>query len=195
MTQFPVNIADVMEYDNLSCFPVPDIYFSDLPWGNSYVKMFETMMHRDSGIERPGNNMSNIADKFFSIIRNDRPVIVEFSIKGHEDLINLAEQHGHSIASVSMPSQTNGKKYAVIQFNTNDPANLSNCIGFQEIDAICQHYKPSTVIDLFAGIGKTTQRFLLNGVLVYGSELNPARFEKLKSIINKKINLYEEKHS
>lgn len=169
---------DIMSYDK---FPDYDIIWCDPPWEDKMVKFFETMMVKN-GYKRPGNNITDIITKLSELSDINKPVFIEYSIKGSELVIDIMRKNGHYFNEQIASTQSNGKPYLILVFNTDFKVN-GKCIGFDIIDDICTRLDFQTVLDPFAGIGKTASRFLKHNKNYIGSEINPYRFEKLKQIV------------
>mgnify|MGYP003631499596 FL=1 len=168
---------DIMDWNE---FPAYDMIWCDPPWEQRMVKYFETVMRRDSGREA-SNTITNIINKLGSLASTEKLIVVEYGIKGHELVIRLMEEKGHRF--ISKHERTYDKRpFLVLVFNREiemyDTKNESELItktllGLKDI---------KTVFDPFAGIGFTAKAVRKAGIKYIGSEINPARFEKLKKV-------------
>lgn len=168
---------DIMSFDS---FPKYDIIWCDPPWKNKMVKFFETMMFK-KGFKRPNNNIEEIIKKLALLSDVNKPIFIEYSINGSDLVIDLMKKYNHKFNAKIKSTQSNGKPYLILVFNTNFKPN-GKCIGFDIINDNCNRFQLKKVFDPFAGIGKTAQVFIKNNKIYIGSEINPYRFEKLKKI-------------
>tara|TARA_R110001632_G_scaffold144170_1_gene260399 strand:+ start:129 stop:656 length:528 start_codon:yes stop_codon:yes gene_type:complete len=165
---------DIMDWDQ---FPDYDMIWCDPPWEQKMVKYFETVMRRDAGVEAQ-NTIINILHKLGSLASTEKPLVIEYSEKGHELVVETMKICGHKF--VSKHIRTYDKRpFLVLIFNEDinlyDTKNESELItktllGLEDV---------KTVFDPFAGIGFTAKAVRKAGKKYIGSEINPARFAKL----------------
>lgn len=168
---------DIMDWN---VFPKYDIIWCDPPWNDRMVKFFETMMLK-KGYKKPNNTIIDIITKLSELSDINKPIFIEYSVKGSELVIDLMCQNGHVFTKKITSTQSNGKPYLILVFNTDFTPN-GNCIGFDIIKDVCNRFSFNTVFDPFAGIGKTANAFIKCNKTYIGSEINPYRFEKLKKV-------------
>ena len=156
-----------------------DFTFTDPPWEQGLVKMFETLAHRDAGLERPGNDIDAILKQLFTLAPL-APCFVEYSVKGHERVIAAGKERGHVHSWTLEAVQTTGKPYVIVAFNTRMPKPQDTLQGWEFLEKAMEFHKPARVFEPFAGHGQHTRRMVKHGARVIASELNPARAQKLK---------------
>lgn len=179
---------DIMQLE----YPVAwecDICYTDPPWEQGMVSMFETWLVKQ-GLERPGNHIDSILERLFDLWPRTKPLYVEYSVKGSERVRHWGEKMGHTYHETIMAKQTNKKPYVVICFNTDIPTPFY-AEGWDVLNKVLEYHKPKRVFEPFAGIGQSTKRILASGSKVTANEINPARFEKLKLVIQN----HEHKHN
>lgn len=164
-------------------FPPYDIIYTDPPWEQGLVKMFETIQFKQTGIERPNNSIDEILNHLAKLSHTDKPIWIDYSVKGHERVLHIMKSKGHTFNEKKILIQTNGKPYIVMSFNTNIKMTDSN--GFDNIRDIVRKTKAEVVFDPFAGIGAIAKTVLGEGSDYVGYELNPARYKRLVSEIEK----------
>jgi len=166
---------DIMDWTE---FPAYDMIWCDPPWEQRMVKYFETVMKRDSGVEA-SNTITKILEKLASLSSTDKLIVIEYSIKGHEYVLEIMEKFGHKF--ISKHIRTYDKRpFLVLVFNreiemykTQNEAELITKTLYK-LDDI------EIVFDPFAGIGFTAKAVKKAGKIYIGSEINPARFKKLQ---------------
>lgn len=171
-----IDIMDVKE------FPITDMVYCDPPWEQGLVKMFETIMVRDSGRPAPNNHIDAILQQVGKLADKTKPVVIEYSVKNHERVINAMEIHGHKLGSTSLQLQGNNRPYMILLFNTNVKVKDYGFKGGRFVTEVMSLINPASVFDPFAGIGFTAKRILKMGINYTGYEINPARFKKLQKI-------------
>lgn len=172
--------AHCIDIMNIKEFPPYDIVYTDPPWEQKMVNTFETMMVKAGGV-RAGNNIDSILDKLAKLCNSNKPVYIEYSVKGFERVITHMGNHGHKLNVVSKHIYAVNSPYVVMSFNTSKP--LPN--GFKNhavIDYVMNIEKPKIVVDPFAGIGRFAKVISKHGIDYIGYELNPSRYERLKMI-------------
>ena len=163
-------------------FPEYDIIWTDPPWEQKMVNFFETMMFK-TGQPKPMNSSDGIIKQLAMLAHLNRPVFIEYSLNGSETVIEIMVKAGHLFCNKVLSTQENGKPYCILVFNSIDFEPDGQKQGFKIIDFTCEHLNFNTVFDPFAGIGKTAKSFIKHGKTYIGSEINTARFDKLKNII------------
>jgi len=159
-----------------------DLTFTDPPWEQGLVKMFETLAQRDAGLPKPGNTIDAILHRMFELAPK-APCVVEYSVKGHTRVLEAGHAGGHLDGRVCHATQTNGKPYVFIIFNSGMPL-PRNPKGWEMIDHVFEYHKPTKVFEPFAGHGQHTRRFVEHGADVIASELSPHRAQKLMDYFN-----------
>ena len=175
-----INILDVKE------FPCYDILYCDPPWENRMLRWFETNANKLAGVEKRGSDIGEIFDALAKLADPKKPVFIEYSIKGHENIVSTMQERGHSLSSKSIHDYFMGGKnrpHILLSFNTEvvAPKDLSDR---KLISHIVTETGAKTVFDPFAGIGFTGSVVKSCGANYIGYEMNPARFEKLLKEIN-----------
>jgi len=179
MQTLDLRICDIMKLP-LDRAQLCDLTFTDPPWEQGLVKMFETMQFKQTGIERPQNDIDSILDRLASLIPIGQPAFIEYSVKGHERVVNHMEHQGHTLTRVQPAIQTNGMPYVYVCFNTDIPACETEPGGWDFLKMVLDHHKPEWVFEPFAGQGQHTSRMIKHGVKVRASELNPHRASKIR---------------
>lgn len=162
-------------------FPKYDIIWCDPPWEQKMVNYFETMMFK-SGQEKPKNTIENIISKLAELSNTDKPVFIEYSIKGFELIVDIMIGYGHNFCEKVYSIQENGNPYFILVFNSENYSPDGSKKGFEIINQTCKDLDFKTVFDPFAGIGKTAKYFIKNDKIYIGSEINKERFNKLKRV-------------
>lgn len=166
----------------LPSFPDYDLIWTDPPWGQPMVKLFETMMAKN-GHTPPSNCISDILNHFAALADKKKPVFVEYSVKETNNLIEIMLSKGHfhqQTLLVKTPKIT----FNIISFNTCISLSGKH-IGFRNVLDAIEQLQPKTIYDPFAGVGKIARFIAANGVTFLGNEINPSRFQKLKTVLCK----------
>lgn len=172
-------LKDIMDYTS---FPEYDIIWCDPPWEDGMVKYFETLNKKQNG-KIVVNKIDGILDTLFRLAHNGKPICVEYSVKGHERLIRIAEKYNHQYFHTTFAKQDNGSPSVIIFFNT-DFILPDNIVGYKNTTLGVQGLKAKHVFDPFAGIGRTARAVLKAGATYHGSEFNKTRYDRLCSILN-----------
>lgn len=167
---------------NLASFPEYDFIWTDPPWGQPMVKLFETMMAK-KGFEKPGNNINDILHHFAALATTGKPVFVEYAIKDTSKVIDIMQLHGHQHTQTLL-CQTPQISFNIISFNTAITL-TGKYVGFRNVQDAIEQLHPTTIYDPFAGIGKIASFIAKQGVVFFGNEINPYRFSKLKTALCK----------
>lgn len=170
---------DIMSWDK---FPEYDIIWCDPPWEQKMVKYFETMMFKN-GQEKPNNTIEKIIKRLAFLSSIDKPIFIEYSIKGFELIVDIMSEYGHNFCENVYSIQENGNPYFILVFNSENYSPYGSKKGFEIINQTCKDLNFKTVFDPFAGIGKTAKHFIKNDKIYIGSEINKERFNKLKKVI------------
>lgn len=171
---------DIMSW---TAFVDYDIIWCDPPWEQKMVNFFETILEK-SGNKKPNRTIEEIINHLGKHANNEKPLFIEYSIKGHELVVDILQKRGHKLIDKVYSTQENGKPYVILVFNTQPGLIDGSCKGFKIIDSLCKNLSFKVVFDPFAGIGKTAKSFLRNNKFYIGSELNPSRFKKLNEVIS-----------
>jgi hypothetical protein len=162
---------------DVKSFPDYDIYYTDPPWEQRMVKWFETKMRKDTGVEVKNDivlileHMSKLADK-------QKPIFIEYSVKGTEALIDIFETAGHKHHTTVVARYDRGKPHHMIAFNTD--IDIPVDLVMENLVMHCVNKTNAKVVfDSFAGIGYTCKWVKKCGADYIGYELNPKRFERL----------------
>ena len=170
---------DIMDWEK---FPEYDVIWCDPPWEQKMVKFFETMMLKN-GQQKPQNTIENIISKLADLSIKDKPIFIEYSVKGFELIIELMTLKGHRFCEKVCSFQENGNPYLILVFNSEEYSPDGTKKGFEIINQTCKDLSFKVVFDPFAGIGKTAKAFVKNGKTYIGSEINKERFNKLKKVL------------
>lgn len=169
---------DIMDWEQ---FPPHDILWCDPPWEQRMVKFFESKMEK-GGHGRPENTIEAILHKLGSLANPKKLLVIEYSIKGSELVMEIMKQHGHELYCYRDPIQTSGHPYRIMIFNQAIVIN-DKLKGFNLVkDALKNAPKDKVVFDPFAGIGASAKAFRSIGLTYIGSEINPDRYERLCKI-------------
>lgn len=175
--------------DIMDCqqFPNYDILYCDPPWEQRMVKFFETQLQKQTGIKKE-NQIEAILNKLATLSDKSKPLFIEYSIKGHDRVIDIMQENGHQFFHKMILPQSNGKPYIVMCFNTNVKLR-EELKGGEIVTYVVQKFKNPVVFDPFAGIGFTARYVFEAGGKYIGYELNPKRFERLELTCKKYENI------
>lgn len=167
-------------------FPNYDILYTDPPWEQRMVRFFETQMFKQTGVKKE-NSIENILT-CLARLTHKKPAFIEYSIKGHELVIEIMEQYGHTFNYKQQLLQTNNKPYIVMVFNSNViiPEGMN---GEKVIHYVVSQFDKPLVFDPFAGIGFTAKHVFSSGGKYIGYEINKNRFDRLQKLCAKYENL------
>lgn len=168
---------DIMDWNE---FPLYDIVWTDPPWEDRMVKWFQGKMKKETGLEVQ-NTLTQIITKLATLSKTDKPIVIEYSIKGHEYIVDVMQSKGHVLKSKNVRLQSMGREFILLVFNAD--IEIPNQKGFAIIEEFFTKNKYGIVFDPFAGIGATAKSVLKTGTNYIGSELNPARYNRLKNIL------------
>lgn len=158
-------------------FPEYDIYYTDPPWEQRMVKFFQTQLNKDTG-KLVDNTIDDILIKMAKLSNKNKPVFIEYSIKGTSRVIDIFTKYGHKYHATTQARYDNDRPFHVITFNTD--INIPKDIGMKELVMYCvKETKAKVVFDSFAGIGFTCKYVKKMGADYIGYELNPKRYNKM----------------
>ena len=172
--------SDIMDLESL---PDCDIVYCDPPWEDRMVKFFQTQMKKQSGLVAT-NTIDGILGKLASLCPVSKPVFVEYSIKGLERVVGAMESSGHKHSQTVEAFQTNGNPYVILSFNTSVRI-PDGAKGWEIVRLVIEATGAKVVSDPFAGIGQTAKAVIGCGAIYHGSEINPARYERLRKVVLK----------
>jgi len=156
-----------------------DLMYTDPPWEQKLVKMFETIAERDAGRGKAGNDINKILGRMFGLCPRGRPAFIEYGLEGYQRVERIGRMYGFRHAWTRQGTQTNGNPYVVVAFNTDMPA-PGAFYGWEMLAKVHTHHKPGVIFEPFAGHGQHARRWAsLLGCEVIVSEYNPARAAKL----------------
>ena len=98
-------------------FPNYDVLWTDPPWNEGMMKIFQRMSLISTG-QSAGENLHDALHALFSHASVSKPMYVEFSQITYQKVIPIAESYGHKLAGVTEAMQENGKSYVILSFNT-----------------------------------------------------------------------------
>jgi len=179
-----MNKADCKSILDYKEFPNYDILYCDPPWEERMTKWFRTKMRKDIG-KAPSFTFEEIITKLGESALKNKPLYIEYDIKTYEGVINRMESMGHKFAGVTIYPLYTKSQQAVLSFNTNIvPESNVKKISHSITEMFRKHGEGLTIFDPFAGIGITAKMVIASGNYYHGSELNPKRVAKLKTILN-----------
>jgi hypothetical protein len=177
-------LADLMGSD------MADVFYSDPPWGEGLVKMFETMNLKSTGAAKEGLSLDSFNKHFFEAIRRyaRNLVAIEYGFKFEKEVPMWAAAYGLNHAA-TLPCFYDGKKMRPMHlhvFYLHEPievpatlaAEIQATQGSAMVLAFLRHFgRPGQVVlDPCAGLGATTARASCQAGMVFrGNELNAAR--------------------
>tara|TARA_R110002153_G_scaffold189041_1_gene341863 strand:+ start:970 stop:1533 length:564 start_codon:yes stop_codon:yes gene_type:complete len=164
-------------------FPEYDMLWTDPPWEEKMVKFFRTQMKKDFG-SSDDFNITEILEHLAKLADKTKPLFVEYSVKGHERVIDIMKAFGHTHKMTCTQIQSTKLPYIIMVFNTDYKLPLG-LKGFDSVKHAVNVLKPSRVFDPFAGIGLTAKAVISQGSFYIGSEINPKRFKRLETIVEK----------
>jgi len=169
---------DIMEWD---VFPEYDLLYTDPPWGVGLVKQFATMQKKQTGT-RPQIDFVAIMNKLGDCASKDKPLVIEYAVKGFEYVRDLMVSKGHTFDETHFRIQSMGRPFVIMSFNCNLklPENVK---GFDLIKQTVTSLNAHVVFDPFAGIGNTAKAVRDAGAKYVGSEINPARYKQLIKVL------------
>lgn len=169
---------DIMDWQE---FPQYDLIWTDPPWETRMLKFFETMMRKQTG-NAPANDLTAIFNKLGSLADTQKPMIIEYSVQGHQKVIDIMREHGHFLTHKKKMDQSMNRPFVILAFNFKGHF-IADTKGFKIItDTLKMYSKSGIVFDPFAGIGNTCKAVKAAGWEYIGSELNPERFKRLQAI-------------
>lgn len=158
-------------------FPACDIIWTDPPWEERMVKWFQTKLLKETGIYR-NYTLKDIITHFAYIAPTDIPVVIEYSIKGSQYIIDTMVEHGHTFINKYEATQSMNRPFLILVFNVEVPVDVT-AKGRDIIINTLKRTNYNTVFDCFAGIGFTAQAVRKAGKIYIGSEIHPLRYDKL----------------
>jgi hypothetical protein len=165
---------DIMDYSE---FPEYDILYTDPPWENRMVKVFQTMLKKDTGIVK-NHDIVGILNQLARLSNTNKPVVIEYSQKGVELVIQIMAQHGHKYLKTYHCVQKNKMPFVILTFNIDVPIDTT-VTGYNIVTQMLLKTDYKVVFDPFAGIGQTKKAVNMAGKSYIGSELNPKRYAQL----------------
>ncbi len=161
-------------------FPGYDIIWTDPPWEQKALNMFQTMMRKHTG-QIQDDKIETLIDHLAALSDTNKPVFIEYSVKGHELVLNAMVRAGHQYNETIITRQQNDKPFVIMSFN-NSYKFPSDLKGFANIRHAIEVFKPGVIFDPFAGEGQTARTVINCGVSYIGSEPNTHRYSKLKLV-------------
>jgi hypothetical protein len=168
-------------------FPAYDLLYTDPPWGDRMVKWFNKKQLKDTGVESR-HTLDQIMNHLAALADPRKPLVIEYEIKGWGYVVATMREHGHRFAKCVEAMQSMGRPFVILTFNTDMEIDAS-LKGFALVEDAVKKSGAKTVFDPFAGIGQTAKAVHRAGAEYIGSELNAARFAKLKAVIDAHENL------
>lgn len=165
-------------------FPDADVIWTDPPWEQKMVKYFETMLHKQTGLDKPQNDIDAILIKLAILSQKfkEKPIVIEYSKDSYSRVIHAMTTYGghkHVATKKSVYLSPNELDYVLVVFNKDIDMDLSLKDTKIITDALKRYAPTGTVFDCFAGIGATKKAVNKAGWKYIGYELNPARYKKL----------------
>jgi DNA modification methylase len=165
-------------------FPAYDLMYTDPPWNEGIMKLFQKSAMVKTG-RASKETMKDALNQLFASAHRDKPMLVEFSARGWDKVVEIGKYCGHRYTGHALALQCNGKPMVVLSFNTDY---LTPTLGLDEegcIRAAIAALKPGLVFDPFAGLGVTAEIIIKCGARFIGGEMNGARYAELKKVIDK----------
>lgn len=162
-------------------FPAYDVIWCDPPWGEGMLRLFARMAEK-AGFSAPRNNIHEVLTDLFRLADRRKPLFVEYSHKGTAVPLGIAHHLGHTLQGVTHGTQTNGKPFVVLNFNTAGYTVPDHVEGWDAVRHMIRTLEPRTVFDPFAGLGKTAEVVASEGAHYIGSEMNPDRYRRLVKV-------------
>lgn len=185
--------ADIMSsYPLETIIPQVDLVYSDPPWGQSALKMFETMNQKDTGSVPPENNNDEFLARVFDVYmaHSKNLVMLEYSIRMTPRFVAVAESRGlHLIGKAewfygSKPWPNYMlvfSKQPYLQIPDSYYKGIKGLGGYQAvyqaIKGIMEYADIKTVFDPCCGLGHTAKASHELGLTFYGIELNEKRLK------------------
>lgn len=165
---------DIFDWET---FPNCDLIWIDPPWCENMVKWFQGKLKKDTGVIK-SHTFVGIMTKFAITAKKNIPIVIEFSIKDHEQVIDIMQKHGHKFIQIHKGIQSNNRPFVLIVFNEEIKIDLTKP-GKDIIINTLKNTKYNVIFDCFAGIGFTADGVRKAGKIYIGSEINKARYDRL----------------
>ena len=172
---------DIMDWEE---FPYYDVMFTDPPWQQQALSMFQTMLKKNTGIVK-SHTIDQILTQLAKLSSTNKPCIIAYSVKGSDLVIETMKRHGHTYNGTYERMQSMGRPHVLIVFN--DFENVIKIPDAKGLDIVTKTLEAipfvGIVFDAFAGIGKTAEATQKAGWQYIGSEINASRFAKLVKVL------------
>lgn len=172
-------LKDVLDWD---AFPDYGMMWTDPPWETRMLRWFDTLQTKQTG-SAPGHSLNEIIEHLARLAHYDKPTFVEYGMKGWQNIDVIMQTAGHKLGNVTEGVQSNGRPFMILSYNTDYRFPSTPMKGGQYIVAAVKALNPGVVFDPFAGIGFTYSYVKKAGADYIGSEINPARYERLAKAI------------
>jgi len=161
---------------DLEGFPQYDILYCDPPWEQRMVNWFDKLLEKDTGIVKK-HNINDLLIQLAKLSDKNKPLFVEYGLNGFERVERIFKENGHTHNQTITQTQTNGRHFKIISFNTSVklPCGLK---GFDTVKHAVRLTKAKIVFDPFCGLGKTRKAVEKEGASYIGYEINPKRLKK-----------------
>lgn len=169
-----------IDITKVNSFPEYDMIYCDPPWEQRMVRFFETQMKKQTG-EVVENQIDEILTSLGRLSSTDKPLFIEYSVKGSDRVIEIMKRYGHKHRQYVECTYSRNLTYAIMSFNTN-AIMYDGKKETQTLDLLIDQIKPNVVFDPFAGIGVLAKAVNKKGVKYIGYEVNRARFERMIKI-------------
>lgn len=168
---------NIMDWEK---FPGYDLIWTDPPWGESLVKMFNTIVFKQTGV-RPETTFEEIMIHFSRLAHPGKPIVMEFGRAFSNTAPEIMAAGGHRLLSKHPAVQSNGRPFDLYLFNREMNIVTEGVKGFEIITASLRASSMAgkVVFDPFAGMGRTARAVRLAGCDYIGSEISPVSFQKL----------------
>lgn len=168
-----------------------DLYYTDPPWNNGNVKMFYTMLKKQTGLQKQPPPVSDLIGSVLRIAENklskNGVLIIETTVHEKTAILecvkktNLQDageyQNYYKMGGVIRPYECR----VFVRNNPNDFAGKfkGGMAGFDFLKSAIDLLAPNTFLDTSAGLGLITGEAIKKSVpFVYGFELNSSRLQK-----------------
>jgi hypothetical protein len=164
-------MADIMELPS-HWAEGSDMTFTDPPWEQGALTMFETLAFKKADLPRPGRKIDDVLAALFSLAPAGCPIFVEYGSKTFQRVVRIGVEHGAAYSKTMQSIQSNGSPFVVVEFNSDiEPPSVMK--GYSVLMKAIATHKPSCIFEPFAGTGRHAAHMIGAGVDVIASELNP----------------------
>jgi hypothetical protein len=187
------NIAGAQVNEMLAGEKVYTLY-SDPPWGDSYLKMFQTHTYKATGVRPPQINHTELCQRYADLVSKyvTDYVFIETSYKCADEMIEHIGKHTSSHIVKDM-TYGNGLKAVLICFTIGNAVmpefDIRGLKQLPFVKTVLNSIKKDNaiILDPCCGAGYTAKATLFHNMIFRGNELNPARLQKTIEFLNENI--------